>query len=778
MFPPSAPDISPAMANMVPSQQQPQIPLTDASKSLRSPQVKATAGRKKQIEDDGAIERDLLREARERFRTIVEYEEKFRRKAIEELNFVDNMDHWKPEQREERRGLPCLAFDKIGPSCDQVVNNMRQSPPEGRISPVGEGSSKEEAAIIQGINRNIDQDCGADTARSTAFEHAVKIGIGWWRETFDWETNETEGDALQNCFLQKLISKRIPNPFSIYCDPAATEYDRSDMRYLFATEDVDPVAFKEENPDASTALTTDFTHLSDKEKEDWFPGKKSIRVAEYWWIESGPKVRVLMLSSRKVVREKDFQPELYPGVYEIGHRDIRTPVVKTVKMTGIEVLGDVMKWEGKWIPFVPVIGREVLVDGRVAYRGMIRPAMEANLAYDFMASKEAQAIALAPISEFIAAAGQVENHPEWYEANRKPHGILTYDPLDVNGIQVPAPYRVNTEANIGAITQALMHRDQDIKNSLNMWGPNLGEPASEQSGRAINAIQRQGDNAHFNYADNYARSIRHATRIRLNLMPHVYSDEQVITIMDPDGKVRSVAINKDILEKGVQRMWRVGADFNPARYDVSIGTGVPYASRLDQQIQSVLQLCGNNPNASGRALDLIAKLLDLPQEFIDRWRPPDVQAEQDGAEGQQQGPNPQQIQAQMMQQHQLIQVLMQKLTQLSEDLKTQRLQLESQERIQARHDAAGILKAEISAKSAEGQKLAQLDHDAIAQRIEIVANQPDISEEAQQTQPPAPIAGSGAPGSALVPPTAPPPIPPASPAPMAMQPGPPPQPMA
>src|ERR1035437_4914947 len=95
--PPQPEFVSPQSA-LVPSRQGEQSPLADASKSVRSPQVKAVAGKKKQIEDDGAIERDLLREARERFRGIVEYESKFRRKAIEELNFVDNMDHWKPEQ--------------------------------------------------------------------------------------------------------------------------------------------------------------------------------------------------------------------------------------------------------------------------------------------------------------------------------------------------------------------------------------------------------------------------------------------------------------------------------------------------------------------------------------------------------------------------------------------------------------------------------------------------------------------------------------------------------
>jgi len=734
MYPPA--NTAGPQNNLVPSQRDELSATTDASKSVRSPLVKATASTKKQVDEDGDAKRDLLEEARLRFRGICEYEEKFRRRAIDELNFVDNMDHWKPEQREERKGLPCLSFDKIGPSCDQVVNNMRQSPPEGRMSPVGDGADKEEAKILQGINRNVDQDSGADTARTTAFEHAVKIGIGWWREWFDWETDVTEGDNLQDCFLQKLCSKRVPSPFSIYSDPAAMEYDKSDMRYLFATEDLDPVAFKEEHPDASTSMTTDFTHLSDKEKDDWFPGKKSIRVAEYWWKEAGPKETVLMLSTGKVVKLADFKADTYPAsVYEIGRREIKRPRIKMQKMTGVETLGPVTEWKGRWIPFPCVIGREVLVDGRVAYRGMIRPSMEANLAYDYMASKETQAIALAPMASFIAASGQVDNHPEWHEANRKAHDVLTYDAIDVNGTMVPPPQRANTEANIMAITQALQARGQDIRESLNTWGPDLGQPEGDQSGKAIGAIQQQGDNAHFNYADNYARAIRHATRIRLDLMPHVYSEERAITIMDPDGKVRSVEINKNILVDGVKRMWRVGKDFDPARYDVTIGTGTPYASLLRQQTDSVLQLVSNNPQAGARALDLIAKMLDLPQEFIDRWRPPDVQQDQDNSD-----PNNQPTVTQMVQklqgQQSTIAMLAQQLTAAADEIKMSRLKYESQERIAAENNKAKILAAALTSRdaavNAQAERDAQAESAALDRRADLLRAGMDVTKDAQQ----------------------------------------------
>src|SRR5438128_1791883 len=143
---------------LVPSQQadapQPMPASYDASRSLRSPQVEVRAVRKPEGDPKADEELDLLVEAHERFQKCVAFEDPWRKRAVEELDFVDGLDHWTQVQRDERKGRPCLTFDRIGPSVDQVVNNMRQNPPEPRITPVGSGSDEDEADIIQGMLRN------------------------------------------------------------------------------------------------------------------------------------------------------------------------------------------------------------------------------------------------------------------------------------------------------------------------------------------------------------------------------------------------------------------------------------------------------------------------------------------------------------------------------------------------------------------------------------------------------------------------------------------------
>ena len=138
---------------------QPEDDLAVTGNSMRD--MLATVSAKTE-EDQGPSDDDkLLQRAQDDFRQVVSWEQSYREKAEEELKFVDALDHWDPAMKEERKGRPCLVFDRIGPSIDQVVNDARQNPPEPKVAPIGAGADKDTADVLQGLLRNIDQDSGA-----------------------------------------------------------------------------------------------------------------------------------------------------------------------------------------------------------------------------------------------------------------------------------------------------------------------------------------------------------------------------------------------------------------------------------------------------------------------------------------------------------------------------------------------------------------------------------------------------------------------------------------
>ena len=254
----------------------------------------------------------------------------------------------------------------------------------------------------------------------------MKIGRGWWRTTYDWETDR-EDDP--NAFLQKIVSKGINNPFSVYPDPSSQEIDYSDMNYCFVTEDVDVELFKQQwgpeigddnlvwnapPPQVQTSGSSGdrFQGLGDKQQLKWFP-KGAVRVAEYWYTKR-EKAEIALLENGKVMP----MSEVPNGIVPVGRREVWKRSVHGALITGAQILKR-WDWKGKWIPIIGCVGKRFIYNDKTWFRGMIRPAMDANLGYDYMASKEVEAIALAPISQWLVAHGQLEGYEFlWADSNR------------------------------------------------------------------------------------------------------------------------------------------------------------------------------------------------------------------------------------------------------------------------------------------------------------------------------------------------------------------------
>lgn len=657
-------------------------------------------------DEDGLTgDQALLSLAHERFSKVRTVEAEWRRDASEELNFVSGR-HWRDEEKAARKDRPCLVFDRISPSISQVTNDARQSQIEGRFTAVGGGADQKTAEILQGLSRNIDQDSGADVAYMTAYEYAVKIGRGWWRINIEYE----DGDS----FEQKILITRIANPFSVYPDPAAEQWDYSDMRFAFITEDLDRSIFKELYPDSLAGSLTDYTGIGDTVRDEWFP-KGAVRVAEYWWVEI-QETKIAQLSDGRVV-PVDEVPE---GLYIVNTRKKRTRIVHQALITGSEVLSESV-WPGQWIPLVPVLGREIIKDGRRTLGGMIRPAMDSNLMFDYIASKIAEGFGLSALSQFLVAQGQLDGlEQRWADANRLASPYLEYKTTDAQGNQVPAPQRITPQINMGELSAGLRIFSDATKADLATFDASLGAPGPEQSGRAILARQREGDNAHFNYHDNLRRSMRHSTKIELDLFPHIYSEARMITILDPDGNSKSVMVNAPTIYQGLETIFRVGKDhIGASRYDVTLGSGRSYASRREQAAEQLPALAQAMPIIGQRAPDLVIMGTDLPgKELIaERIRPPDIQQDQDG-----QPVIPPQAMQTMAQQQQVIQALTAKSEALERTLQAKVMEIESRERIALIEAKAGILRAEIASKSSEMQTLAKLDHGAVEHQLDLRAD--------------------------------------------------------
>lgn len=651
----------------------------------------------------------LLQHARERFKVASEAEESIRRESLEDLRFRAG-EQWPENIKIERQnsGRPCLTINRIPQFLRQVTNEIRQNRPSIQVNPVDDMADPETAEILQGIMRHIEVTSDADVAYDTAAEHAATFGFGYIRVITDY--------VDERSFDQEIKIERIRNPFSIYFDPECEKTDYSDARWAFVVQDIERDEFKKLYPKSELSGLPDMQSVGDQ-APGWITGK-SVRIAEYWHIDYADQ-ELAMLDDGSVV-PADQVPE---GMQVLRTRTVQVPTVYWCKINGLEVL-EKREWPGRWIPIVPVLGDEVIVNGDRQLFGVVRFARDPQRMYNYWATAETEMIALAPKAPFIGAAGQFEGFErQWQSANTRNFPYLEYKPISHAGVAIGAPQRQVYEPPIQAISHARMQANDDLKATTGIYDASLGARSNEQSGRAILARQREGDVANFHYADNLARSIKHLGRIVLDLIPQIYDAPRVMRIIGTEDQERVVQINAPTLDKGVERIY----DLSVGQYDVTVSVGPSFSTKRQEAVDSMMQLAQAYPPLMQVAGDLMVKNMDWPgaaeiAERLKKLLPPNLQ---EGEEKEQQVPPA--VQAQMAQMTQQNEQLSQALNQATDDIRTKRLELESRERIEAMKAQTELVKIEAQLSSRENIELLRQEILSLKQTIAVVA-----AEEEQQ----------------------------------------------
>ena len=614
---------------------------------------------------------EILRVARERFQLAAEAETEIRNLGLEDLEFRAGKQ-WPDDVKQERQldARPCLTINRIPQFIRQITNDQRQNRPSIKVFPIDDKGDVETAKILQGLIRHIEYNSSADIAYDTAFEGAVTKGFGYFRIVTDYV------DPMS--FDQEILIKRIRNSFSVYLDPNHKEPDGSDANWGFIFEDVPKEDYEAEYKDSELSKMQDWESIGDQ-----VPGwvsESTVRVAEYFY-KDFKNVDLVLLSTGEVVEKSKLPPILPPGVSIKNERTTAMPVIKWCKINGVDIL-ETTDWLGRWIPIIPVYGDELDINGQRVLEGIVRHAKDSQRMLNYWASTETETITLAPKAPFIVAEGQItkEYEGQWKSANRKNHAYLPYKPTSHAGQLVGPPQRNAFEAPVQAITGARMQAADDLKATTGIYDSALGAQSREISGVAIRGRQAQSQTSNYHFIDNLTRSLKHAGRVIVDLIPKVYDTARTARIIGEEGEQEIITINQLFQYKGEQKIFDLGA----GKYDVAVETGPSYATKRQEALASMIDLTKTYPQIMQVAGDLMVKNMDWPgaSEISDRIKktlPPGVADDKDGN---QKPPIPPEIQNQMAQMNQMIEQLTHHLNEANDKIKTKSIELESKERIE------------------------------------------------------------------------------------------------
>ncbi len=348
-------------------------------------------------------ESEIIDLALERFKLGMSAESKIRELSDEDMRFRAG-DQWPEEIKQSRSidGRPCLTINKIPQNVHQITNDQRQNRTRIKVTPFDDNADPETAEVLQGMIRNIENNSNADTAYDIALDWAVTGGRGFFRVVTEY--------ADPASFEQDLRVKSIHNPNDILLDPSYKEPDGSDAEWGFVFEDIPCKEFENQYPQAK-ASKSEFSWNTEK-NQDWF-NDKTYRVAEYYYKDYKAE-RLYKLPDNSTVLESeisDRSPEellllgIKNGDYKtLESRETQVITIKWCKISGNEIL-EKTEWVGSYIPIIPVHGVELWVNGERRFEGVIRHAKDPQRMYNYWATCETEAIALAPKTPYIGAEG-------------------------------------------------------------------------------------------------------------------------------------------------------------------------------------------------------------------------------------------------------------------------------------------------------------------------------------------------------------------------------------
>ena len=610
-----------------------------------------------------------LEDIKDHFKAILDDEQEVRAEWLDDLKFGMADDQW-PESLKRMRendpdgARPCLTVNKIPVHARQIINDMRQSRAAIKILPVDDKADPDTAEILQGMVRHIEHVSNAGMAYDIAAEYQVFMGMGYFR------IDTIEVDALYN--YQDLIIRPIRNPFSVYFDPWVEDHAGADAKRCFVTESMTEEAFKAEFPKADK-IDWDLQGVGDTWVQD-----KRIRVAEHFWIEQRDVDYVNV--NGDWMKASKFEKSGIDAFVE-GVTSIQEPQLMWQKLNGQEILeggSEGMEKLGKYIPIVRVPGEDYWVDDKRIVHGIVRRAKDAQRLYNYSVSVNAETNALQPKAPWIVAEEALDGHEtEWAQSNIKNYAYLPYNAMSEDGQPLPPPARQFPAGVNNGFVSMLQMADGDLQATIGQFAASLGQPSNEKSGIAIQSRQRVGDIATYHYPDNMSHAVRHAGRILVDLIPHIYDTDRIARTLGEDGTAEVVQLSTTQSGEMQDAAGKVTNIYNLSvgKYDVAVSTGPSYNTKRQDAFESMAQMTQANPNLWGVIGDLLVKNMDWPgaDEMAKRMRatiPPEILQDDENGESdpQMQMQQMQQQMQQMQEQHQQLQEQAQQLAEENEQM--------------------------------------------------------------------------------------------------------------
>ena len=694
-----------------------------------------------------------MQQALDRFKLGSDADIEQRNREMDALRFQVPELCWPTEVKDQRKpqligGVaipqrPMLSIPSLDQPIQLVLNSEKSAHLGVTIHPLSDDAEEKTAEVLQGLYRRIEVESRASLARSWAFERAVKAGRGFYRVI-----TEPDPDS-DDPFDQRIMIKRILQQGSVVLDPFSQEPDGSDGQWAFLVNDMPWDTYKRRYPKSAMAnFSEDELSAIGTETQHWISGTegagRAVRVAEYYRLEYTTSEKVLLDDGSDATAGEIPEGRTARTGTDARTRIEKTPILYWSTINAIEELEPKQQMDGRYIPIIPVVGRELIpFESERRWVGMIEPNRDAVRLLNYSASSAVEMASLETKAPYTMVEGQEEGHEqEWQLANVRNFPYLRYRNVSLNGIPAPPPQRTQVDTSrLGPSMLLLQQAREFIQQGTGAFESALGQQTSNaKSGRAILALQNQHESGSGHFLDNLAEiSMTYEAKVVMDLIPHIYDRPgRIARILDKEDEPKTVMLNQPFtmnpqtkrpqaapVPAGPPPMARPGGalppqmsggpipmagpggppigpppppgppmkpvenyDLRKGRYGVTVSIGKSYKSRREQGADEMGTLFQANPSMFPILGDIYFKFRDFPghleaSERMKKLLPPPLQVQEEG-------PDPKQLQQQLQQSGQMIEQLTKAL-----DEKTRLLEMDSQKLQMQAQQAQGDQRAKV-----------------------------------------------------------------------------------
>lgn len=598
------------------------------------------------------------------------------RREDEDLSFQVPEKQWPEDVRVQRQGQtiqgvplparPMLSIPSLGQPIQITFNQWLQAHYGISIHPQSQDADDDTARVLQGLYRAIEVDSRANLARGWGFDRGLKAGRGAYRVDVVYDDTTDDPDDL------KISIKRILRQSSIYWDPFSEEPDFSDQRRCLIVSFISRADAQRQFPKANIWKMTDdelitmqsqmpnwsWTNTNGDREEGklkWIDGENdTVCIAEYFYTEW---IDVPAKGSRRKAR--------------------KVPQVMWAKINAIEILegsDDLTEgrpWNGAYIPIIPTVGNELQpFDEERRWQGIIGPNKDSARLLNYEVSNAVEKDALVTKAPWVGPVGSFRtNQQAWLLANVRNLPYVEYDPISIAGTLAQPPQRNLQSVDLSAAIQLIQLARESIQAGTYTFDESLGRNTRQKSGKAVQAIQQQGDLSQSNYLENMANiSMPYEAKVVLDLIcgdktagrSGIYDREgRIAHIIGEDNKRKPVMLNApftmDPNGRPVQAPPQPSApppqpgmppaappmpdpnapkvlhyDLSKGKYGVVVSVGKAFQTRMQEGSDALSNIMQADPQLTIPLLPVWAKFQDFPghDEVLDiakKIQPPPLQ---------------------------------------------------------------------------------------------------------------------------------------------------------